>query len=170
MTEKPLQQRTAKILDQRAHDLLLGHSFAHQQIGFIHTLDIEYGEPIKQRTLLQVEVAAQQQRKQSSTAHHKYRAQASEQLHNVIETAIFKQLEDIDAVIQNTIGIEDSVATMLDILAVKSASVGRLEPLVNDLSWLGRDLITLVNLPYYRKQRSKKSTSVKVDSPALACY
>lgn len=168
MTEKQLQQRTAKILDQRAHDLLLGHSFAHQQIGFIHTLDIEYGEPIKQRTLLQVEVAAQQQRKQSSTAHHKYRAQASEQLHNVIETAIFKQLEDIDTVIQNTIGIEDSVATMLDILAVKSASVGRLEPLVNDLSWLGRDLITLVNLPYYRKQRSKKSTAVKVDSPALA--
>ena len=168
MTELAQQQRTAKILDQRAHDLLLGHSFAHQQIGFIHTLDIDYGEPMKQRTLLQVEVSAQQKRKQTSTAHHKYRAQASEQLHKVIETAIFKQLEDMDAVIQTTIGIEDSVATILDILAVKSASVGRLEPLVNDLSWLGRELVTLVNFPYYRNQRRKKNTAVKVDSPALA--
>ena len=167
MTELVAQQRTAKILSQRAHDLLLGHSFAHQQIGFIHTLDIDYGEPMKQRTLLQVEVAAQQKRQQSSTAHHKYRAQASEQLHKVIETAIFKQLEDMDGVIHSTIGIEDGIASILDILAVKSASVGRLEPLVNDLSWLGRELVTLVNLPYYRNQRSK-NTSVKVDSPSLA--
>ncbi|KPV90748.1 HDOD domain protein [Pseudoalteromonas sp. P1-30] len=167
MTELASQKRIASMLDQRAHDLLLGHSFAHQQIGFIHTLEIDYGEPMKQRTLLEVEVAAQHKRQQSSTAHHKYRAQASKQLHKVIETAIFKQLEDMDAVIQNTIGIEDNVATMLDILAVKSASVGRLEPLVNDSSWLGRELVSLVNLPYYRKQRSK-STSVKVDSPALA--
>ncbi|ALQ06823.1 MULTISPECIES: HDOD domain-containing protein [Pseudoalteromonas] len=167
MTELVAQQRTAKILDQRAHDLLLGHSFAHQQIGFIHTLEIEYGEPMKQRTLLQVEVAAQHKRQQSSTAHHKYRAQASEVLHKAIETAIFKQLSDMDAVILNTLGIEDGIATILDLLAVKSATVGRLEPLVNDLSWLGRELVTLVNLPYYRKQRSK-NTSVKVDSPALA--
>ncbi|MBQ4800335.1 HDOD domain-containing protein [Pseudoalteromonas sp. MMG006] len=167
MTELVAQQRIAKVLDQRAHDLLLGHSFAHQQIGFIHTLDIDYGEPMKQRTLLQVEVAAQQKRQQSSTAHHKYRAQASEQLHKVIETVILKKLEDMDAVIHSTIGIEDGIASILDILAVKSASVGRLEPLVNDLSWLGRELITLVNLPYYRNQRCK-NTSVKVDSPSLA--
>ena len=167
MTELVAQQRTAKILSQRAHDLLLGHSFAHQQIGFIHTLDIDYGEPMKQRTLLQVEVAAQNKRQQSSTAHHKYRAQASEQLHKTIETAIYKQLEDIDGVIHSTIGIEDGIANILDILAVKSASVGRLEPLVNDISWLGRELVTLVNLPYYRNQRSK-NTSVKVDKPSLA--
>ena len=32
---------------------------------------------------------------------------------------------------------------------------------------MGRELVTLVNLPYYRNQRSK-NTSVKVDSPALA--
>ena len=92
MTELVSQQRTAKMLDQRAHDLLLGHSFAHQQIGFINTLDIDYGEPMKQRTLLEVEIAAQNVRQQSSTAHHKYRAQASEQLHKTIETAIYKQL------------------------------------------------------------------------------
>lgn len=161
------QQVTAKVLAQRAHDLLLGHSFAQRQIGYIHTLEIDYGAPIKQRTLLEVELAAQAKRQKSSTAHHKYRAQASEQLHQVIEDAMNKQLADIDNVIHETIGIEDNVPAILDILSVKSASVGRLEPLVNDLSWLSRELVTFVNLPYYRKQRNKH-TSVKVDNPSLA--
>lgn len=157
----------AGVLNERAHDLLLGHGFAQQQIGFIHTLDINYGEPLKQRTLLEVEVAAHKVRQKTSTAHHKYRAKASEQLHKIIESAIAKQLEDIDGVIHTTIGIEDNVPAILDILSVKSASVGRLEPLVNDLSWLGRELVSLVNLPMYRKERNKQ-TAVKVDTPALA--
>ncbi|MDP2634568.1 MULTISPECIES: HDOD domain-containing protein [unclassified Pseudoalteromonas] len=167
MTDIKRQQITANVLEQRAHDLLLGHNFAQRQIGYIHTLEINYGEPIKQRTLLEVEMAAHTKRKETSTAHHKYRAQASQQLHNAIEAAMKKQLADIDSVLHETIGIEDNVPAILDILSVKSASVGRLEPLVNDLSWLGRELVTFVNLPYYRKQRNKH-TSVKVDSPSLA--
>jgi HD-like signal output (HDOD) protein len=167
ITEKDRQQRIAMMLDERAHDLLLGHSFAQRQIGYIHTLEIDYGEKIEQRTLLEVEVAAHKKRQKSSTAHHKYRAQASKQLHQVIETAMNKQLEDIDSVIHETIGIQDAVPAIIDILAVKSASVGRIEPLVQDLSWLGRELVALVNLPFYRKQRSK-NTSVKVDNPLLA--
>ncbi|MBB1294881.1 HDOD domain-containing protein [Pseudoalteromonas sp. SG43-7] len=167
MTDEIRQQRTAKALEQRAHDLLLGHSFAQRQIGYIHTLDINYGEAMKQRTLLEVEVAAQKIRKLSSTSHHKYRAQASQQLHQVIDTAMNKQLADIDTVLHETIGIEDNVPAILDILAVKSASVGRLEPLVKDLTWLGRELVAFVNLPYYRAQRNKH-TSVKVDNPSLA--
>ncbi|KTF14002.1 HDOD domain-containing protein [Pseudoalteromonas sp. H105] len=167
MTDIKRQQITANVLEQRAHDLLLGHNFAQRQIGYIHTLEVNYGEPIKQRTLLEVEMAAHAKRKESSTAHHKYRAQASQQLHNAIETAMKKQLADIDSVLHETIGIEDNVPAILDILSVKSASVGRLEPLANDLSWLSRDLVTFVNLPYYRTQRNKH-TSVKVDSPSLA--
>ena len=167
MADEMRQQRTAKALEQRAHDLLLGHSFAQRQLGYIHTLDISYGESMDQRTLLEVEIAAEKVRQSSSTAHHKYRAQASQQLHQVIDTAMKKQLEDINTVLHETIGIEDNIPAILDILAVKSASVGRIEPLINDLSWLGRELITFVNLPYYQAQRNKH-TSVKVDNPALA--
>ena len=78
-----------------------------------------------------------------------------------------KQLEDVDSVVHETIGIQDSVPAILEILAVRSASVGRLEPLVKDLSWLGRELVAFVNLPFYRKQRNKH-TSVQVDNPLLA--
>lgn len=64
MTDTLQQQRIVNVLHQRAHDLLLGHSFANQQIGFIHTLDLNDGKPVKKRTLLEVEVAAQQKRQQ----------------------------------------------------------------------------------------------------------
>lgn len=62
MTDEMREHRTAKVLEQRAHDLLLGHSFAQRQIGYIHTLEIDYGAPMKQRTLLEVEMAAQKKR------------------------------------------------------------------------------------------------------------
>ena len=62
ITEQDRQQRIAMMLDERAHDLLLGHSFAQRQIGYIHTLEIDYGEKIEQRTLLEVEVAAHKKR------------------------------------------------------------------------------------------------------------
>ncbi len=167
MTEQNRQHRTAVVLNERAHDLLLGHSFAQRQIGFIHTLEIDYGAPLEQRTLLEVEVAAEKKRQKVSTAHHKYRAQAAKHLHQVIESLMNKQLEDINSVIHETIGIQDSVPAILDILAVRSVSVGRLEPLIKDLSWLGRELVTFVNLPHYRQQRNKH-TAVKVDNPLLA--
>ena len=167
MTQENKQIRMAQALSERAHDLLISLNFAQKQIGYIHTFDISYGENIAQRTMLEVEIAAAAKRQESSTSHHKYIAKASKHLHTVIEEAITKQLHDLDNIYHEVIGIQDSVPAILDILAVRSASVGRLEPLVNDLSWLGRELVSLVNLPQYRKKNSK-GTSIKVDTPALA--
>ncbi|MFC3034116.1 HDOD domain-containing protein [Pseudoalteromonas fenneropenaei] len=167
MTDDIRQARMAQALAQRAHDLLISHSFAQQQIGYIHTFDLNFGEDVPQRTLLEVEIAASAKRQQQNTSHLKYIAKASSHLHQVIENVINKKREDLDNLYQEVVGIQDTVPTILDILAVKSASVSRLEPLVNDLPWLGRDLVSLVNLPQYRKQRGT-STAVKVDTPALA--
>jgi hypothetical protein len=167
MSQDIRQSRIAKALTQRAHDVLISHNFAQQQIGYIHTLDIHYGDDIPQRTMLDVEIAAANKRQEQNTSHLKYVAKASNHVHQVIEAAIEKKQADLEQLYYEVVGIQDTVPTILDILAVRSASVGRLEPLVNDLSWLGRDLVSLVNLPQYRKQ-SAKGTAVKVDSPALA--
>ncbi|MCG7536755.1 HDOD domain-containing protein [Pseudoalteromonas sp. OOF1S-7] len=167
MTDDIRQSRIAQALAERAHDVLISHNFAQQQIGYIHTFDMNFGERIPQRTMLEVELAAAAKRQERSTSHHKYIAKASTHLHQVIEAAINTQLEDLDTIYHEVVGIQEAVPTVLDILAVKSASVGRLEPLINDLSWLGRDLVSLVNLPQYRK-KSAKGTAVKVDTPALA--
>ena len=93
MTDILQQQRIVNVLNQRAHDLLLGHSFANQQIGFIHTLDLNDGKPVKKRTLLEVEVAAQQKRQQKSSSHQKLQAKTSQKLHTVIESVIAKRLD-----------------------------------------------------------------------------
>jgi hypothetical protein len=167
MTEDNKLVRIAQALSERAHDLLISHTFAQQQIGYIHTLEINYGEKIPQRTMLEVEIAAAAKRQKSSSSHHKYIAKASIHLHQAIESSIESQIIDVDNIYHEVVGIQDSVPTILDLLAVNSASIGRLEPLVNDLSWLGRDLVSLVNLPQYRKTGAK-GTAIKVDTPALA--
>ncbi|NOU51053.1 HDOD domain-containing protein [Pseudoalteromonas sp. JBTF-M23] len=167
MTEQDTHLRMAQALCERAHDLLISHSFAQQQLGYIHTLEMNLGEKVPQRTLLEVEIAASAKRKESSTSHHKYIAKASEHIHQAIEASITKEVNDIDCLYYEVMGIEDGVPAIFDLLAVKSASVGRLEPLVNDLSWLGRELVSLVNMPQYRK-KSSMGTTVKVDTPALA--
>ncbi|KZN40011.1 HDOD domain-containing protein [Pseudoalteromonas luteoviolacea] len=167
MTQDIRQSHIAQAIAQRAHDVLISHNFAQQQIGYIQTFDMNFGESVPQRTMLEVELAAAAKRQEKSTSHHKYIAKASNHLHQVIESGIEMQLSDLDSIYSEVVGVQDAVPTILDILAVKSASVGRLEPLVNDLSWLGRDLVSLVNLPQYRKVNSK-GTSVKVDTPALA--
>ncbi|MFC0119309.1 HDOD domain-containing protein [Pseudoalteromonas xiamenensis] len=167
MSQDIRQSRIAQALAQRAHDVLISHNFAQQQIGYIHTLDLNYGEDIPQRTMLDVEIAAASKRQELNSSHLKYVAKASNHLHQVIESAIENKKEDLEQLYTEVVGIQDTVPTILDILSVRSASVGRLEPLVNDLSWLGRDLVSLVNLPQYRKQ-SAKGTAVKVDTPALA--
>ncbi|MEL0641372.1 hypothetical protein V6260_12215 [Pseudoalteromonas aliena] len=64
---------------------------------------------------------------------------------------ILKQLNNIDTAVQNTMGIEDGIATVLDVLVVKSASIARLESLINNLSWLVSELVTSINLPCSRK-------------------
>lgn len=153
-------------LEQRFNDLLLGHSFAQQQIGFIKTFDIQYGKPLKQRTLLEVEQAAHSQRQKQSSEKLQFTAKVSTKLHAIIENAINEQLHNADNLYSEVLGIQDAVPTILDILGAKAASVGRLEPLVNDLSWLGRELVTLVNLPQYRQERANRG--VKIDTPALA--
>ncbi|CAH9055041.1 hypothetical protein PSECIP111951_02721 [Pseudoalteromonas holothuriae] len=167
MTEQNAHLRMAQALCERAHDLLVSHSFAQQQLGYINTLEMNLGEKVPQRTLLEVEIAASAKRKEISTSHHKYIAKASAHIHQAIEESITKQVNDIDCLYYEVMGIEDGVPAIFDLLAVKSASVGRLEPLVNDLSWLGRELVSLVNLPQYRK-KSSSSTTVKVDTPALS--
>ena len=106
-------------LEQRFNDLLLGHSFAQQQIGFIKTFDIQYGKPLKQRTLLEVEQAAHSQRQKQSSEKLQFTAKVSTKLHAIIENAINEQLHNADNLYSEVLGIQDAVPTILDILGAK---------------------------------------------------
>ncbi|SFC52976.1 HDOD domain-containing protein [Pseudoalteromonas denitrificans] len=167
MSESKKQLGTADVLYGRFHDLLLGHNFAQLQLGYIHTLDLDYGEKLPSRTLLEVEEKAQKNRNKEDTQKLKYMAQVNSQLHHEIEEQINTYLEDIDYIYTDIINIQDNIPAILDILAVTSASVGRIDPLVNDLLWLSDDIVKLINLPQYRKDKDPKK-AIKVESPSLA--
>ncbi|MFY8273696.1 HDOD domain-containing protein [Pseudoalteromonas sp. SSDWG2] len=163
-TELTRQRVTA--LEQRFNDLLLGHSFAQQQLGFIQTFSGGDDKPLKQRTLLSVEQAAQSKREQATSKQMQYRARVSANLHSVIDNAINQQLDDLDNIYYDLIGIQDAVPLMIDKLATKAASLNNIEVLMKDLGWLGKELVALVNLPQYRQERNMRA--VKIDTPALA--
>lgn len=166
LTELEKQQRHANILFARFHDLLISQKFAQQQIGFIHTLDIQYGEPLPARTLLEVEEIAKQKREKRESINYQYIAEINNQLHSQIQAKIDAALQDIDYVYHEIIQIQDNIPAILDILAVRSASVGRIDPLIKDLPWLGDEILKLVNAPQYRQEKDQKKL-VKVDNPSL---
>ena len=161
------QKRQSEILSGRYHDLLLGQKFAQQQIGYIHTLDISYGESLPARTLLAVEEIAAKAREKIDSKNHQYIAQVSTELHQQIEDELASRLADIEYIYKEIIQIQDNIPAILDILAVKSASVGRIDPLISDLNWLGEDILKLINLPQYRQEKDPRK-AVRVDNVSLA--
>ena len=167
MSESLQKNETAEVLYERFHDLLLGHNFAQQQLGYIHSLDLDYGEKMPSRTLLEVEEKAQKNRSKEDSKKLKYVAHVNTLLHQDVEAKIQTYLTDIDYIYTDIIHIQDNIPAILDILSVNSASVGRIDPLVKDLLWLGDDIVKLINLPQYRNDKDPKK-AVKVDDPSLA--
>lgn len=161
------QQLQTDIIFGRYHDLLIGQQFAQQQIGYIHTLDINYGEPFPVRTLLAVEEVAAKAREKQDNKNHQFIADVNSDLHQQIESEIDSRLADTEYIYKEIIQIQDNIPAILDILATKAASVGRLDPLISDLPWLGEDILKLINLPQYRQDKDPKK-SVRVENVSLA--
>ena len=161
------QKWQIEMLLGRFHDLLLGQKFAQQQIGYIHTLDIDYGEPLPVRKLLEVEQVAAKAREKIDSKNAQFIVDVNADLHQQIEDEIDKLINDIDYIYEEIIQIQDNIPATLDILAVKSASVGRIDPLINDLHWLGEDILKLINLPQYRQEKDP-AKAVRVDNVSLA--
>ncbi|MBS3797306.1 MULTISPECIES: HDOD domain-containing protein [unclassified Pseudoalteromonas] len=153
-------------LERRGNDLLLGHGFAQQQLGLSTAMNGQPGEPLLQRTLLAVEQVALAQRQKTSSKLEVLRAKVNTNLHALIEEEIEAQLDELDHLYTQVLGIEDAAVALIDLLASKGASINRLEPLVKHLSWLARELVTLVNQSHLRQDANERA--VKIDTPALA--
>ncbi|MEC8327198.1 MAG: HDOD domain-containing protein [Pseudomonadota bacterium] len=167
MNKATKQKWQAEMLIGRFHDLLLGQQFAQQQIGYIHTLDVNYGEPLPVRKLLEVEQVAAKAREKQDSRNHQFIADVNADLHQKIEDEIDKCMDNVEYIYKEIIQIQDNIPATLDILAVKSASVGRIDPLITDLHWLGEEILKFINLPQYRPEKDP-AKAVRVDNPSLA--
>ena len=142
----------------RAISLMIGVQFASKKVGkdpIVKPQDSE--QEYRRRELLEVE----------EKAHHNKKVvdKNKELLNQLVEKNFFKYVTkqinlkfDDKESLYNILHIDDAAPTIMDILAVRAASINRITPLVNALPWLSNDVINLVNKPQYRKNSDVKVT------------
>ena len=80
-----------------------------------------------------------------------------------VSAKVNHEFEHKENLFMNVLRIEDAAPSIMEILAVKAASIKRITPLAKSLPWLCTELISLVNKPQYRKR-----SDVQVTEPNLA--
>jgi len=105
------------------------------------------------RTLLRVEKIAQRDKNLNEKSYQSFVDSIDERLHEAILERIDEQLaaEAFEELYFNTIGIHENLPDVLDMLSVRAASIGRIEPLVSSVPWLHSDILKTVNMPKYRR-------------------
>lgn len=105
------------------------------------------------RTLLRVEKIAQRDKNLNEKSYQSFVDSIDEQLHDAILERIDEQLEAeaFEDLYSNIIGIHENLPDVLDMLSVRAASIGRIEPLVSSIPWLHSDILKTVNMPKYRR-------------------
>ncbi|KMT66311.1 HDOD domain-containing protein [Catenovulum maritimum] len=161
------QDRYSDLIDARFHDLLLSYDFArqHNSLNIPNLADVFSQETNEEtRLLLDIEQEAKEQRDAEVIAKESLKQAKSEKLNKKVVELVSEQLDDIETIYNDVIAIHDAVPAILDILSVRAASIGRIEPLISTLPWMGADMLKFVNLPVYRKPES----DIKVDKVKTA--
>ena len=117
----------------------------------------------RRRELLAVEEETNQNKIIQEHGQIHFKTQMMEQFLNKVTRKLNIEFDNKENLYNNVIHIEDTAPAILEILCLRAASIKRISPLINSLSWLSRELITLVNKPQYRK-----GAEVKVNDPNLA--
>lgn len=151
------------ILEQRYYDLLIGYDFAKNSQG---TDFPAYSQELS--SLLAVDRQAKQSRDQVKQDIESRKEENRQKLNQQVTDLMGSHLFDVDHVYQNLLGIHEALPSILDLLAVRAATVTRLEPLVRSMRWLESDLIQFINLPGYRKENNGQPVKVENIRVALS--
>lgn len=148
----------------RAICLAISKEFAHSQKGEVFVAkyqDSEQANP--RRELLDVEQQANEEKTIEKHCEIQFNNDVNHKLLDKVFFQIAETLNDKEKLFTETLSIDISACGILEILSVKAASIKRLTPLLNDLPWLGDELINLVNKPQYRKR-----SAIQMSKPGLA--
>ncbi|NTS76715.1 HDOD domain-containing protein [Catenovulum sp. SM1970] len=157
-----------KDIHARFHNLLISYDFARRQLLVASgNTDDELGFELNKRELLEVEREAKETREVEQFHKAVNVQEMTVALNKEVEERFLEKIQDVELVIENVTQANDSIPAILDILAVRAASIARVDPLVANLPWLADELIQFVNLPQYRSASNKKK-NVKVDKHKTA--
>lgn len=154
----------------RAISLLISRDFAHKQKGEIFVATYQDSEQAnRRRELLEVEQVANRHKVIEEHGQNQFQKEVISKLLNKVKKQVTDQLESKEVVFNQILKVESAASDILEILALRAASIKRITPLATSLPWLSHDLINLVNKPQYRKRSFVKisDTSVAVSYVGL---
>ena len=158
-----LDKEEVSTIYQRMLGLHIGKKFASTKSGKIIDAEQQHSEQEnRRRELLAVEEEAKKEKIIAQHGEQHFRDQVKTHLYGKIISKMNNELTDKELLFQQILRIEDGTTAILDLLAVRAASIKRVKPLTSTLLWLSNDLIRLVNKPQYRKRADVQIHNVDV--------
>lgn len=150
-------------LYQRSLSLYISKDFAKAQCGKLVTHSAQDSEQAnRRRELLAIEEQAKQAKVIEQYGKSHFKNQVTAEFFTKLTKKVNEDFDDKDRLYNNIAQIEDAAPAILEILAVRAASISRIVPLAKSLTWLANDLVNLVNKPQYRKRADVKVTDPKI--------
>jgi hypothetical protein len=147
----------------RAINLTISKDFAEQSNGKHIIAAQQNSEQVyRRRELLAVEKTTNKNKIIEERGQNHFKTQVMAKLYAEVNTQINNEFDNKENLYTNILHIENAAPAILEILAIKAASINRITPLVKSLSWLANDLITLINKPQYRKRADVQVTQTKL--------
>jgi hypothetical protein len=148
----------------RALSLAISKDFADKKNGKIRVAEHQDSEQLnRRRELLAIEEEANNNKIIQAHGQEYFKAQVMNKFFNTVNSQINKEFDNKENLYSNVLKIEEAAPSIMEILAVKAASINRITPLVKAMPWLCTELVNLVNKPQYRKR-----SDVQVTEPNLA--
>ncbi|TWX65161.1 HDOD domain-containing protein [Colwellia sp. C1TZA3] len=148
----------------RALSLTISKDFANLKNGKINITKHQDSEQFnRRRELLAVEEEANKKKIIQAHGQEHFKTQVKTQFFKRVNAQVDKEFNNKENLYMNVLKIEDAAPSIMEILAVKAASINRITPLAKSLPWLCSELINLVNKPQYRKR-----SDIQVTEPHLA--
>lgn len=148
----------------RALSLSIGKEFTQLQSGKVTKAPDQGSEQtFPRRELLAVEQQARKDKIIEEHGQQHFKSQVMDLFYAEVLERVNSEFDNKEKLFSITLAIEDAAPAILEVLAVKAASINRITPLAKSLPWLANDIINLVNKPQYRKR-----ADVQVSEPSLA--
>ena len=107
------------------------------------------------RSLLRVEKQAIREKDLNNKFDISYLNTITNQINIEVEKRLKVSIEDTEQLYTKILGLDKSLAKLLDLVGVKAATISKVESIATELPWLFNDLMKFVNQPNYQRRDNK---------------
>jgi len=107
------------------------------------------------RSLLRVEKQAIREKDLNNKFDISYLNTITNQINIEVEKRLKVSIEDTEQLYTKILGLDKSLAKLLDLVGVKAATISKVETIATELPWLFNDLMKFVNQPNYQRRDNK---------------